>query len=141
LQKGGDILAKRKTSLSEVTSDVRLRPEDGWVNLDVKWLVDEKSFGSKYACFGRTVFAPGGKAQHQMHIHPNAEEMLYVLRGRLEYIIGGDTITVGPEEICYTPPNTPHMCRNVSTTELCEVVFVYAGAPSLEKAGYVEVKD
>jgi len=134
-------VTKRKISLSEVPSDVRLRPEDGWVGLDVKWLVDENRLGSKYACFGRTVFAPGGQAKHKMHVHPNAEEFLYVLRGRLEYVIGGDTITLGPEEMCYIPPNTPHSCVNASAFELCEVIFGYAGAPSLEKAGYIEVKE
>ena len=85
-------MTKRKTSLAEVPSDVRLRPEGGWVNLDVKWLVDENRLGSKYACFGRTVFAPGGEARHQMHTHPNAEEILYVIRGRLASPPGAKTV-------------------------------------------------
>lgn len=134
-------MTKRKTSLAEVPSDVELTPEHGWVNLDVKWLVDQHRLGSKYACFGRVVFAAGGEAKHAMHVHPNAEEILYVIRGRVEYVIGGNTITLGPEEVCYIPPNIPHMCRNLSTIECCEAVFMYAGAASLKGAGYVEAKE
>ena len=134
-------MQKRKTNLASVASDVKLKPEDGWVDLDVKWLVDKNRLGSKNACLGRTIFAPGGRSAHQMHVHPHAEEILYVIRGRLEYIIDGEKIFLGPEEICYVPANVPHGCKNVSTTELCEVIFVYAGAPSLEEAGYVEVPE
>lgn len=128
-------MIKRKSSLSEAPSDATVR--EGWENLDIKWLVTEDILGSKYACFGRVVYAPGGRALHRTHIHPNAEEFLYVIRGRLEYIVEGETITLGPEEFIYVPPNTRHSCRNVSPTEICEAIWSYAGAPSWEKAGEI----
>lgn len=132
-------MTKRKSSVSEVSSAVSL--PDGWENLDVQWLVTENTLGSKYVCLLRCVYVPGGRARHRMHMHPNGEEFLYVIRGRLEYIVDGETITLGPEEFIYVPPNTPHSCRNASPTEICEIIGGYAGAPSWEKVGEISVEE
>ncbi len=122
-------------SLSEISSDVRLRRDDGWVDMDVRWLVTDETFGARHHVLGRTIFMPGGG--HLAHKHPNAEEILYILRGRLCTTIGDETFFMGPEDVCYVPPDTLHVMRNLSPTEPCEVIFVYGGAPSLAVAGYV----
>ena len=128
-------MASPVRSLSEISSDVRLRRDDGWVDMDVRWLVTDEIFGARHHVLGRTIFMPGGG--HLAHKHPAAEEILYILRGRLCTTIGDETFFMGPEDVCYVPPDTLHVMRNLSPTEPCEVIFVYGGAPGLAKAGYV----
>lgn len=129
-------MVKRITSISETPSDGSLAPEQGWIKMDLKWLVTEHNLGSRYLTFGRTVFAPGGSAQHALHRHPNAEEVMLVLRGHIEAITGEETRPMGPGDVCFIPQGVPHSHRNRSTKEPAEIIFVYGGAPSLEKAGY-----
>ena len=129
-------MVHKLTSISTTPTDETLKPDGGWRKMDLKWLINENVHGSKYATFGRTVFAPGGSAKHALHKHKNAEEFILVLKGHGDSIVGDDILHMGPGDICYIPPDTPHGLNNVSETEPCELVFVYAGAPSLEKAGY-----
>jgi oxalate decarboxylase/phosphoglucose isomerase-like protein (cupin superfamily) len=53
---------------------------DGWANMEIRWLVSKQNMGVTEACFWRAVLAPGGA--HEKHLHPNAAEVLYVIRGR-----------------------------------------------------------
>ena len=129
-------MAKRMTSISGTPTDASLTPKDGWMEMDLKWLVTENNLGSRYVTFGRTVFAPGGSAQHALHRHPNAEEVMLVLRGHIEAITGNETMQMGPGDVCYIPQGAPHSHKNLSPDEPAEIVFIYGGAPSLEKAGY-----
>lgn len=129
-------MAKKMTSISETPTDKSLAPSDGWVQMDLKWLVSESNLGSKYTTVGRTVFAPGGSAQHALHRHKNAEEIILVLKGHGHSIVGEETLSMGPGDVCYIPPGVLHAFKNISANEICEIIFVYGGAPSLEKAGY-----
>jgi len=129
-------MVKRITSISETPSDKSLTPSKGWVQMDLKWLVNDSHLGSKQTTVGRTVFAAGGSSKHALHRHKNAEEILIVLKGHGLSIIDEDTLPMGPGDVCYIPPGVPHSFGNVSENEPCEIIFIYGGAPSLEKAGY-----
>lgn len=129
-------MAKRITSISETPTDTSLTPSKGWVEMDLKWLVSESNLGSKYTTLGRTLFAPGGSAKHALHKHDNAEEIILVLNGHGHSIVGEETLPMGPGDVCYIPPGVPHSFTNHSDNEVCEIIFVYGGASSLEKAGY-----
>jgi len=129
-------MTKRLTRISETPTDTSLATSDGWEQMDLKWLVNESNLGSRYTTFGRTVFAPSGSAQHASHRHKNAEEIILVLKGHGQSIVGEETLPMEPGDVCYIPPDTPHSFKNLSTDEACELVFIYGGAPSLEKAGY-----
>lgn len=129
-------MAKRLTTISETPSDKSLTPNKGWMQMDLKWLVSDKNLGSKYLTFGRTVFASGLSSQHALHKHKNAEEIIMVLKGNGYSIVGEETLPMGPGDVCYIPQGVPHSFRNASANEACEIIFVYGGAPSLEKAGY-----
>ena len=129
-------MIKKVTSISETPSDESLTPGNGWVGMDLKWIISDSNSDSKYLTFGRTLFAPGGSAQHALHRHGNAEEIIMVLKGHGQSIIGKETLPMRPGDVCYIPQGVPHAFRNMSTNEACEIIFVYGGAPSLEKAGY-----
>lgn len=129
-------MVRRVINISEAPSDTSLTPSGGWMGMDLKWLVTESSLDSKYTTFGRTLFAPGGSSKHALHRHKNAEEIIMVLKGHGESTIGKDNIFMGPGDVCYIPMGVPHSFMNLSRDEACEIIFIYGGAPSLEKAGY-----
>jgi len=102
-------------------------------------LVDEQIGGAEHLTFGYARFDPR-TSYHKKHVHPNAEEVFYVLTGRgiggvgqssaeVE-IVRGDTVWVprGAVHWLYNPFDDP-----------CEIVFVYT-APSLAAAGYEVVE-
>ena len=69
-----------KRSFETTPSDAALRSEDGWIDMDVRWLLTRDTVGAEHSVFGITVFPPGSK--HDIHRHPNAEEFEYLVSGR-----------------------------------------------------------
>jgi quercetin dioxygenase-like cupin family protein len=118
-------------------ADVRV--EQGWREMDIRFLVSRHSGGSRQVCWWRTVFPPGGA--HERHYHPNAEEVLYVIRGRGAAGTEETEHEVTPGTAHYIPAGVTHWLRNASDTEDLEIVGCYAPAASLEEAGYVFVSE
>lgn len=116
-----------------------VKAEDGWRKMDIRFLVSDQSGGAKHVCFWRTIFPPG--AAHERHYHPNAEEVLYVLRGRGAAGTDAEEHEVTPGVAQYIPAGSVHWLRNLSDTEDLEIVGVYSPATSLDDAGYVFVSD
>ncbi len=57
-----------KKGFDTTSSDAALRAEDGWVDMDVRWLLTRETVGAEHSVFGITVFPPGSK--HDIHRHP-----------------------------------------------------------------------
>jgi quercetin dioxygenase-like cupin family protein len=122
-----------KVSLDETPSDAGL-PERGWLQMDVRWLVTKETVGSTQTVFGVTIFPPGSK--HEIHRHPNAEEVEYIVSGRGTAHVGADAVELGPGEAVFVPRNEYHGFENPSGEEVV-MAWCYAGAASLEEAGFV----
>jgi quercetin dioxygenase-like cupin family protein len=122
-----------KVSLAGTASDPGI-PERGWLDMDVRWLVTESSVGAKHGVFGVTIFPPG--ARHELHRHPNAEEVEYLLSGNGIAYLDDDAIELGPGEAVFVPRNSYHGFENTSDGEVV-MAWTYAGAASLEAAGFV----
>jgi quercetin dioxygenase-like cupin family protein len=122
-----------KVTLKDTPSDVGL-PERGWVNMDVRWLVTDRTVGATSTVFGVTTFAPG--ARHELHRHPHVEEVEYVVSGRGIAYVGDAAVELGPGEALFVPRNVYHGFENPSDTAAV-VAWYYAGAASLESAGFV----
>jgi quercetin dioxygenase-like cupin family protein len=116
-----------------------VRLEDGWREMDIRFLVSDESGGSQNVCWWRTIFPPG--AAHERHYHPNAEEVLYVIRGRGATGAGDDEREINPGTAHYIPAGVTHWLRNTSDTEVLEIVGCYAPVASLKEAGYVFVSE
>jgi len=98
-------------------------------------LVDEQMGGAEHLTFGYARFEPK-TSYHKKHIHPDAEEVFYILSGKG---IGG--VGAGTEEIeivagdtVWVPKGAVHWLYN-PFDEVCEILFLYA-ASSLASAGY-----
>jgi quercetin dioxygenase-like cupin family protein len=116
-----------------------VKQEQGWRKMDIRFVVSNESGGSKSVCWWRTVFPPG--AAHERHYHPNAEEVLYVIRGRGAAGTGETEQEIGPGSSQYIAAGEIHWLRNASEDEELEIVGCYAPAASLDEAGYVFVSE
>jgi quercetin dioxygenase-like cupin family protein len=109
-------------------------PERGWVDMDVRWLVTKDNVGAAKTVFGVTYFPPGSK--HDLHRHPNAEEVEYLISGSGIAYVDDDAVELGPGEAVFVPQNAYHGFENTSDDETV-MAWCYAGAASLEEAGFV----
>lgn len=126
-----------KVNVKSVDPDESLRAGEGWVDMMVRWVITEQTMGSEFGVLGHTVFPPG--AQHAPHMHENAEEYEFIIKGHGICSSGEHKFEVGPGDAVFVPRGEVHFAKNTDDTEPMEMVWVYAGAPSLEKSGYKKV--
>jgi quercetin dioxygenase-like cupin family protein len=62
----------------------------------------------------------------QEHAHPH-EQVLFVLSGRVEMTIGGETHVLGPREVAHMPPNVPHRLFAIDDTEVLSAKGIVGG--------------
>ena len=122
-------------SSTKVDPDTGLTAEDGWVDMEVRWLISDKTVGSKQTVVGRTILKPGSK--HDIHRHPHAEEWEYVLSGSAIKHIGDETVHLAAGDIVFVPADVDHGLENASDSENVVTIWGYSGASSLEQAGYI----
>ena len=122
-----------RTNLREVPPVGGLSPKDGWVNMQVQFLIDQKSAQSDKLVLGWTVLPPG--ARHERHRHFQAEAFLLVLKGHgVIYTDDGDE-PAAEGDVVFTPRGHWHGFNNRSDQEVI-LVWGWSGAGSLESAGY-----
>jgi quercetin dioxygenase-like cupin family protein len=114
-----------------------LSPREGWINMQVQFLIDKKSANSDHLVFGWTVLPPG--ARHDRHRHFHAEEFLLVLKGNGEIYMDEGNEPAGEGDVVFTQRGHWHGFNNTSDEEVI-LVWGWSGAGSLESAGY-EVSD
>jgi mannose-6-phosphate isomerase-like protein (cupin superfamily) len=76
------------------------------------------------------------------HLHHNVEEMMYVLEGEVEFVVGERTIRAGAGSCAYLPRGIPHTYKNIGTSPSrtlavitpggFEKFFVEVGEPATE---------
>jgi len=66
----------------------------------------------------RVEFDPGYVAPR--HTHPG-EEIIYVLEGTLEYVIGGKVSRVKPGDVLFVPAGVVHSARNIGASNGAEL--------------------
>jgi quercetin dioxygenase-like cupin family protein len=128
-----------KVHVDSFAPDGGLRAEDGWVNMNVKFLITRESVGASQTVFGITIFPPG--ARHDIHRHPHAEETEYIVEGHGVARVGDDDVEMNPGDIVFVGADDYHGFYNTSETERAVMVWCYGGAASLAEAGYVREDD
>ncbi len=66
---------------------------------------------------------PDGRHVAELHIHPDAEELVVVTKGRGTAIIGGEEHSIAAEDVLYIAPGVEHEVRNTGE-ELLGVIFI-----------------
>lgn len=121
------------TNLADVPVVEGLRRDEGWVNMQVQFLVDKAKAGSDDFLLGWTVLPPG--AMHDRHRHFHCEEFWIVLEGYGVMYTNEGERPAAKGDVVYTPRGHWHGFRNTSDTDVV-LVWGWSGAGSLEDAGY-----
>lgn len=110
-----------------------VRSEDGWQAVDIRFLLPPSLRLSAPVALFRALFPPG--AAHRTHTHPNADEFVYVIRGRARLGAGDEERDGGPGTVQLIPAGVVHWLQNLGD-EPVEVLGGYLGVRSLQEAGY-----
>ena len=129
----------QKVQIGSVIADPSLSADDGWVNMDVQWIITRSTVGSRQTVFGVTTFPPG--ARHDIHNHPHAEEVEYLIEGSGIARIGNANVAVKAGEVVFVAENEAHGFWNTSETDRAVMIWCYGGAASLDDAGYITRPD
>lgn len=121
------------TNIKKVPLVPGLRRDEGWVDMQVQFLIDKATAGSTQLLVGWTVLPPG--AMHDRHRHFHADEFWIVLSGHgVMYTDDGES-EAHEGDVVLTPRGQWHGFKN-TTEEDVVLIWGWSGAGSLEDAGY-----
>lgn len=66
---------------------------------------------------------PGGRHVKELHIHPDAEEIVVITQGSGTALIGNESCEITAEDVVYVPPGVEHEFRNTGESML-GVLFI-----------------
>ncbi len=122
---------KRYTvSIHDVDITPAAKSETGFTKMDIRFLITNKTVGSKKLSLFRTVFPPG-YAAHEKHYHKDIEEVMFGIRGRgvvgMEHEDGTiEEYEVSPGVGILVPDNKIHWFRTLDPNEEVEICGVYS---------------
>lgn len=90
----------------------------GWGT--ITWLISGETIAGAEQTFGVVTIAPG--RANPLHLHPNCEEILYVVSGTCEHRVCDTSVDLGPGQAICIPRGTPHSARATSEQPLVVVV-------------------
>jgi quercetin dioxygenase-like cupin family protein len=122
-----------RTTIDEVPLEHGLREDEGWVEMQVQFLIDARAAGSDQLVVGRTVLKPG--ARHERHLHPNCDEFLVVMSGSGEVHTNSGREPSEAGDVIFTPRGNWHGFDNTGDVDVV-LIWGWSGAGSLEAAGY-----
>ena len=121
-----------RTNIKNVPKVEGLKRDDGWIDMQVQFLIDKKSAGADHVV-GWTVLKPG--ARHERHLHRNCDEFFIVIKGRghIYSELGEEPSVEG--DVVYSPRGCWHGFNNTSKDDVV-LVWGWMGAGSIEDSGY-----
>ena len=94
-----------------------------WGNL--AWLVDAKRMDGAEQAFGIVTIETGQR--NPLHRHPNCEELLYVLQGTAEHVLGDEKVTLRPGDIIRIPRGVPHYAQAIGDGPVIAAISFSSG--------------
>jgi mannose-6-phosphate isomerase-like protein (cupin superfamily) len=121
-----------RTNIRDVPKVEGLKRDDGWIDMQVQFLIDKKSAGADHVV-GWTVLKPG--ASHECHKHRNCDEFFIVLKGAGPIITEKGLEPSVQGDVVYSPRGCWHGFNNTSKEDVV-LVWGWMGAGSIEDSGY-----
>ncbi len=112
----------------------RVKFEDGWRQLNIKFLLSRETVGCGSAVLFKSVFKAG--SAHEKHIHHKADELVYVISGKGRHGQAEEEWDVGPGDSYFIPRGLVHWAYGIDSSDPLTLVGVYVGGGSLEETGY-----
>ena len=105
--------------IPSIDAQVRRRVGDGAEATDfgtLQWVVREGDPPGAETTIGLATFS-AGKSNVQ-HIHPNCEEVVYVLDGQVEHTLGPQSTVLEAGDLIVVPRGVPHRLLNRSLDDV-----------------------
>jgi hypothetical protein len=113
-----------RTRIEDVPLEQNLREDEGWIDMQVQFLIDGRAANANGLVVGRTVLPPGAR-----------DEFLVVRSGRGEIYTNSGREPSEAGDVIYTPRGNWHGFDNTSDEDVL-LIWGWSGAASLEEAGY-----
>jgi mannose-6-phosphate isomerase-like protein (cupin superfamily) len=88
----------------------------GWI----RWLMNGKIDPEASQTLGIVQINPGQR--NPLHMHPNCEELLYVISGSAENIIGNSKVIIRPGDLVRIPKGMPHQAITIGNKPFRAVI-------------------
>jgi len=92
---------------------------------ELRWLMGEKIQPDTAQTMGLCRIDPG--QSNPTHIHPNCEELLYVIAGRCEHVLGDETTIMNVGDLIRIPQGVPHNARCVGDEPMHAIIVFSNG--------------
>ena len=79
------------------------------------WFASRQLGNSETMTVGRATLPPGG--MNPRHFHPNCEEVLHVLHGKILHTMGDDEAEMATGDTITIPAGVVHNARNIGDTD------------------------
>ncbi len=89
----------------------------------LQWVATEELTMTPGLTLGRVILKPG--ACNPRHSHPNCDEVLYVLRGRLQHETAGEITILEAGDTLAIPAGVAHQAVNIGT-EAADTIVAYS---------------
>jgi quercetin dioxygenase-like cupin family protein len=117
-------------NVSDTEARVMTRPDQE--GLVVRNVINKDDTGGRKILM---LYSPG--KVHLLHRHPNAEQIMYVLEGSCLALSEGEPVRLKEGDVVFIREGEWHGVRNDTDQQVVTLV-IYAGAGTLEEAGYEE---
>jgi quercetin dioxygenase-like cupin family protein len=97
----------------------------------LRWLSNPPTTGARQLTVIDVTLAPG--KGHDFHKHPDQEEVLYIVAGRVEQWVHRDKRVLGPGDSAYVPADMVHASFNVGDQDARIVAIL---GPCVGAGGY-----
>ena len=89
------------------------------------WLAGQQIGNTRGLTLGHVVIKPG--ESNPRHCHPNCEEVLYLMSGRLEHSVGAEKISAAAGDVFTVGPGVFHHATNTGSEDAHMIVAYSAG--------------
>ena len=127
-----------RTNLRDVPLVEGLKKDDGWIDMQVQFLIDQKTARTDNLVLGWTVLKPG--ASHERHLHRYCDEFFIVLKGQGHVYTDKGEEPSSEGDVVFSPRGFGHGFKNTSNEDVV-LVWGWSGAGSIEASGYEVVHD
>ncbi len=104
---------------------------------DLRTLLTPVTVGATSGFMGLAIIQPGERISE--HYHPYSEEFIYVVEGRLEVDLDGETVPLRSDQGLMIPIDMRHRFRNVGDEEARMIFHLGPLAPN-PKLGHVDTE-